>query len=157
MKKELINPIFLKTKEVFKDMIPKVNKINRGQLELKENPIKTETLAVSIGITGDLKGFVYLGFDKDTALDILSSMSGMEFNQINEMVKSGIGEIGNILMGNIATRFSELDYQTDITPPTVIKGQIEISSDITQFLNIPLETNIGIVNIYVSVKENKEA
>ena len=155
MKKELINPIYLTTKNVFKDMIADIEEISRGDLDIKENPLHTEKLSVSIGLTGQLEGFVYIGFDENTALQILSSMmGGMEFKEVNEMVKSGIGEIGNILMGNTSSKFNELGYSTNITPPTVIEGNVSISSDIARFLKIPLITNLGTINMYLSIKES---
>ena len=46
MKKELINPIYLTTKNVFKDMIADIEEISRGDLDIKENTLHTEKLFI---------------------------------------------------------------------------------------------------------------
>ncbi|MEM5818563.1 MAG: chemotaxis protein CheX, partial [Desulfitobacterium hafniense] len=46
-----------------------------------------EKVNIVIEITGDLAGEVMYSFPKDTTLEMVKMMSGMEFNEIDEFVK----------------------------------------------------------------------
>jgi len=50
-------------------------------------------------------------------------MMGMEYNTLDELSLSAIGELGNMTSGSIAMNLEKLGYKIDITPPTVITGR----------------------------------
>jgi chemotaxis protein CheX len=76
-----------------------------------------------IGFIGDIEGNFVYSFSEETALRIVSKMMGMEYNAIDELSLSAIGELGNMTSGSIAMNLEKLGYKIDITPPTVITGR----------------------------------
>jgi len=77
---------------------------------------------ITIEITGDLSGEITYSFPKDTSLEMVKMMSGIEFNEIDEFVKSALSEIANIISGNAMTGLSEQKVACDILPPKMQEG-----------------------------------
>ncbi|TDX51179.1 chemotaxis protein CheX [Orenia marismortui] len=155
MKQEYINPIFEATKSVLQNMIQV--EVERGELEVRKSPFAAQKVNASIGVTGDLKGFIYYSMADTTALEVFAKMAGMSADKFDELVSSAIGELANIVTGNSLTNLSELGYQCDITPPSITYGDnVQITTNQRKFLVIPLKTDIGDFEINVSLEENKK-
>lgn len=99
-----LNPQFGKPQAV-RDITPKYN------------------IVTVIGFVGDIEGNFVYAFSEKTALTIVSRMMGMEYNVLDELSLSAIGELGNMTSGSIAMNLEKLGYKIDITPPTVITGK----------------------------------
>ncbi|WP_408954617.1 chemotaxis protein CheX [Natroniella sp. ANB-PHB2] len=156
MKKIYIDPVFEATHNVLQQMIG--TKTEKGSLMTRENGFIGQDVNISIGVTGNLSGFIYLSMKKDTALNVASKMCGMEVNELNEFVNSALGELANIITGNSATKLSNMGYQCDITPPSVVVGkEIQFSTEQKEFLALPLHTDIGKFEINLSLQEEKSA
>lgn len=76
-----------------------------------------EALSISIGVIGDLVGEVVYHFPRETSLNMVGIMSGMELDAVDEFVTSAISEIANIISGNVLTLLSGSDLKCDILPP----------------------------------------
>ncbi len=99
-------------------------------------------LNIAIGVTGDLQGEIVYHFPKDTTLEMVKIMSGMDFAEIDDFVTSAIGEITNIISGKALIALSEQKVTCDILPPkfgvdapvcseaTLISTSTRISTDI---------------------------
>ncbi|GAB6098986.1 chemotaxis protein CheX [Halanaerocella petrolearia] len=150
---EYANPILNATQSVIENMLQL--EPEQGTIEIRDNHFVAKKINTSIGVTGDLEGFVYFSMAEETALNIFTKMSGMEINEFNDMSRSAIGELANIITGNSATNLSNIGYQCDITPPSITIGDnMEISTDTGDFIMIPLHTKIGDLEINVSLKES---
>jgi len=128
----------------------------RGQVFLKDSPFLTGSVAIIIGVAGEFRGQVFFSMDERTALNIASSMMmGMEVTVLDEMSKSAIAELGNMIMGNVSTEFYNNGIFIDITPPTVLVGKdMAISTKDIKTICIPLELdNIGKIHIDISITE----
>jgi chemotaxis protein CheX len=82
-------------------------------------------------------------------------MFGMEVNALEEMAKSAIAELGNMIMGNVSTEFYNNGIKIDITPPTVLVGNdIAVSTKSLKTICIPiLIENMGKIEIDVAVTD----
>ncbi|WP_372588944.1 chemotaxis protein CheX [Fervidobacterium pennivorans subsp. shakshaketiis] len=80
-------------------------------------------LVTIIVFLGNIEGNFVYAFNEETALKIVSKMMGMEYNTLDELSLSAIGELGNMTSGSIAMNLEKLGYKIDITPPTVITGR----------------------------------
>ncbi|WP_313182363.1 chemotaxis protein CheX [Lacrimispora sp.] len=80
-----------------------------------------EELDVSIGFIGDLKGEVIYRLPHETSLGIVTIMSGMEFDAVDEFVTSAVSEVANIISGNVLTMLAGEDLTCDILPPVLRK------------------------------------
>ena len=98
-----------------------------------------DKINIMVGFTGDYSGETYYIFPRNTALEIVKSMSGMEIDEIDEFVTSALSEISNIISGNAMTGLSELAIACDIQPPQLVEsggpvedgGERVIRTDIT--------------------------
>jgi len=113
------------------------------------------TTIVMIGITGEVKGQVFLGFNKGVACKIVSSMIGFSVTEIDDMAESALSELCNMIMGNTATVFSEADVKIDITPPVAVKGShVSFDTKGVEHILIPLRLNeTDVVDMHVSLKK----
>ncbi|AGB40558.1 putative inhibitor of MCP methylation, CheC [Halobacteroides halobius DSM 5150] len=153
MKKEYINPILKSTKSVLENMI-QLNP-TEGERKTESKHFTAQGINASIGVTGSLEGFIYFSMEEDTALNIVTKMSGMEINEFDDLSRSAIGELANIITGNSTTKLSDLGYQCDITPPSIAIGDnMEISPAKGESLIIPLHTKIGDIKINISLKSS---
>jgi len=111
-------------------------------------------LSIIIGFVGDIRGQVSFIMEKDVAMSLSSILAGgMEITEIDELVKSAMGELGNMIMGNACTLFSKQGVAFDITPPTIITGQdFHISNLSTTFRNDIIIDGIGKMCFDVSLK-----
>lgn len=131
-------------------------KASRGQIFIKSSPIMAESVVIIIGIAGEFKGQVFFSMNQGTACKIASAMMfGMEVNALEEMAKSAIAELGNMIMGNVSTEFYNSGIIIDITPPTVLVGnEIAITTKGERTICVPLELeNIGKIEIDVAISE----
>jgi len=152
MKAEYINPFLESTQDVFKQMLGM--SIEKKKLELRDDFVAGLDVNILIGVIGDLQGSVIYSFTKKTALEIVKSMAGMDFTEIDPLVASALGEIGNIISGNSITRLAKINYRCDIAPPQIILGgnrSISIAS--SKYLLLHTTSEAGDMTISVTLKE----
>ena len=154
MNVEYINP-FINVSVSLLNMICNV-KAKRGQIFIRDSTFFAERVVIIIGIAGEFKGQVFFSMDESTACNIASTMMfGMEVNGLDDMTKSAIAELGNMIMGNVSTEFYNNGTRIDITPPTILVGKdMAVSTKGVKTICIPLILeNLGKVEIDVSLTE----
>lgn len=107
----------------------------------KENPFVGSEVHTVIGVTGALRGQVYLGYTRNTSLSIISAMmGGMSISELDELGQSALAELFNMICGNAMTRFSAEGLVLDITPPSVVTGRdLSISLSKVNFVSTTIE------------------
>lgn len=78
---------------------------------------REDALSVAIGVTGDLTGDVFYLFPRVTSINMVSILSGMEVESVDDFVASAMAEIANIISGNVLTLLSDDNLSCDILPP----------------------------------------
>src|SRR5690625_3199796 len=102
---------------------------------------------VLIGITGDIKGKLVLTGETDTFGAIGEVMFGMPLE--GDMLSSFSGELGNMIAGGLSTNIIENGVKINITSPTIMKGDTEISGH-NQALKLPvIFQSIGKIDVYL--------
>jgi len=111
-------------------------------------------ISVIMGFVGDFRGQVNFIMAKGVAMSLTSILAGgMEVTEINELVKSAMGEFSNMVMGNACTLFSEQGISMDITPPSVITGEdFHISNLSPTFCHDIIIDGIGKICFDIAVK-----
>lgn len=148
-----INP-FIKS---FTSVMPQLGftEIKKGKLSLKDKDLVCSGIVVVVGIVGDIKGNIVYSLDIESAKKIASTMMmGQPVEEFNEISKSALSELSNMLTANAITIFSEQGVDVDISTPTLFEGRdisIKMSSKkvicIELFADeIPIEINISIGN-----------
>ena len=134
---EQINPFLISAKQVMQQVCMvdiKFGKIEKTDFKLDGNP-----MLVMLGITGELCGQACFVMDIEIAKKIASRMMmGMPVAEFDDMARSAISELGNMVMGNAATILSNNNVMIDITPPTIITGTTTIESPDSTMFKVPL-------------------
>jgi chemotaxis protein CheX len=136
MNAEHINPFLVSATKILKDMCFIDSKI--GKPFLTECQFDSDSVVIVIGVTGEMRGQVLIEMKLNVACDIASKMCMMPVTQMDELSKSAIGELGNMIMGNAATIFSTKGIGIDITPPVLAIGNMSISNLQSKNICIPL-------------------
>lgn len=120
-----------------------------GQVLLKSIEGHEDFLFLKIGIVGQFSGEIVFCFPQDVAMKIVSAMmGGYPIEQFDDMCRSAISELGNMISGNASTMLYNDGVVIDITPPNIISFTDQMAAK--KALTIPLQlTNIGAFDIYM--------
>lgn len=129
-----------------------------GKPSVKDTHFTEDSVLIMLGVTGQLEGQVIFEIKEENAKMLASKMMmGYEVPELDEMAMSAISELGNMIMGNAATVFSQQGTLIDITPPAVARGNIVISRQFAINLCIPLYKEDGnlLLNINIAIRNRK--
>jgi len=135
-----------------------ISEINRSDLTLKESLYMDYEVCLIVGLTDDIQGNLGISMPSDTARQIASlAMGGMEVAQLDEMAKSAITEISNMVTAAAARKLSSMDKTVDITPPTLVTGDdlIMIISQVDT-LSVSLDSAAGPLQINIGLETVKD-
>lgn len=149
---DIINPFLMAATSIMKDICQTEMKI--GKPYVKTTEFDRESVAIMIGITGEMKGQVIMAFTYEDALLVASKMMmGMPVAELDDMATSAISELGNMIMGNAATIFSTKGIVIDITPPTLCRGSMTITQTYAKNICVPIQGDIGLaLELDIAVK-----
>jgi len=89
-----------------------------GSLSLKKAPFKLRNVSIFVDIFGDIDGHVVFTLNVADACMIASKMmGGAAVMSLDSMAGSALSELGNMIAGNIATKFSIKGINVDISTP----------------------------------------
>ena len=115
------------TKEIFSSMV--MMEISVSEVLTEHGPL-TDTITGMIGLAGTHKGILAVHIPYNVAKAITSSFLMMDVEEINEDVHDAVGEIANMLGGNVKTILSEKGRDIDLSLPSTISGsQYSFQSD----------------------------
>jgi len=124
----IINSILKSTVKIFTEAVNM--KIEFEKPQIAKELAKGYDLVTLVGFNGSLSGNLVYAFDTRVALSVVQKMMGMPYNQLDELAMSAIGELANMISGNIATNMEQIGKPIDITPPSVILGkEIRVNVD----------------------------
>lgn len=155
MNVENINPFIQAAQSVLKTVCNAESML--GKVYLKNSPYLANQVIVVIGVVGEIRGQVCIELSQETAKNIASvMMGGMPLVEIDDIGKSAISEMGNMIMGNTCSLFGQRFIRIDITPPSLMSGNnIKISNKIPT-IAIPLSLNgYGVITINVTMELDK--
>jgi len=138
MNVEYINPFIEASQQVFQMMTG--IKPTLGKVHLKNSPYSGDSIAVIVGLTGKIRGQVIISLSVETAKSVASiMMGGMMLVELNDMAKSAISELGNMIMGNTATILFSRGIGIEITPPSLLTGEKITISTGMKTICVPLD------------------
>jgi chemotaxis protein CheX len=82
-----------------------------------------ESVTAVVGFGGLLSGACVFRSGASAAIKIAAHMTGMEFNEVDDIVQDGIGEICNMLAGTWKGKVPDLAANCGLSIPTVITGK----------------------------------
>lgn len=139
MNVDYINPFIEASQQVFQMVIgvkPTLKKVY-----LKKSLYSSDSVAVIVELTGKIRGQVIISLSIETAKSIASiMMGGMAVETFDDMAKSAISELGNMIIGNTATILSTRGIGVEITPPSLLMGSnLVISPSKMNTICVPLD------------------
>lgn len=155
MNVEYINPFIEASQTVLKTSAGIDAKL--GNVFIKSAPYKSDSVVIIIGLTGKIRGQVVFSMPLTVALSIASAMMfGMPVAELDEIAKSAISELTNMILGNTATILYNKGIGIEITPPSMLMGDnLVITPNKMRTICIPLHLNDkDTLEIDVSVVDN---
>ena len=152
MNAEFINP-FVVAAFTFLEKDQKL-KIRKGTLSLDNSPVAGIVNTV-IGVKGFVEGQVVYCMSMITALKIASMMLlGLPFEELDDLAKSAIGEMGNIITGHASSILTNNGIFCSVTPPALFIGPgVNVSYKGLPTIIIPIHTDLGEITILVTLEE----
>jgi chemotaxis protein CheX len=151
MKAEYINP-FLESAKIVIEQVVQIRPAT-GQLGIKDIKFVENYIWIQIGINGQMNGDIVFGLSEQVALKMVSAMmGGYAISEIDEIGRSAISELGNMISGNASTILYNQGVRVDITPPKLIQSAQSAGFNATQALTVPLiKEGIGELDIQVLI------
>ncbi len=114
-------------------------KLTLGRPGISKLDFEDNTFLLQVGIVGEMKGQVIIAMPVEVAKKIASiMMCGMPVEELDEMPRSALSELSNMIMGNAATLFSNQEILIDITTPMSMLGShLSLQTEV-EALKVPL-------------------
>jgi chemotaxis protein CheX len=148
------------TSELLECTIESVHQIMQISINLEASYLSNETelqteMCVLVDFTGEVSGRMIIKGQKESFGRLGLKMFGMTLE--GDMLDSFVGEIANMVAGNISTLISQRGRKVDITPPTMIEGGMKLFH-FEKVLFIPLSTeDVGEMDLILLLQEEKAA
>jgi len=147
---------YLPFPEALKEVLQQfgVSELTRSNLTIKESLSMDYDVCLIVGITDDIKGNLGISMPSQTALKIASlAMGGMEVSQLDEISKSALTEISNMITAAASIKLSNLNKSVDISPPTLVTGE-NLTMIISQVdtVSITLDSSAGPFQINIGLE-----
>jgi len=85
--------------------------------------VEEESVTAVVGFGGALSGACVFACGHSSAISVATLMTGMEFTEIDDTVKDGVGEICNMLAGAWKGKVPGLAANCGLSVPAVITGR----------------------------------
>lgn len=123
---------------------------------VRDQNYKVDGVVSIVGITGNFRGQAMISMGKDAAMSIASSMmGGMPVTELDELSKSAVSELTNMILGNAATILFNRGIIIEITPPTLLMGEnVIVNNNKLKTVCVPLDlSNNHVLNIDIARAE----
>jgi chemotaxis protein CheX len=108
------------TQEIFSTMV--MMDVSVEDVDVEGSGKLHDTITGLIGLAGTQKGVLAIHIPYPVALAITSNFLGMDVVEINEDVEDAVGELANMLGGNVKAVLAENGRDIDLSLPTTISG-----------------------------------
>lgn len=130
--------------------------VQRGPLTMQISCMTAEEVTVLINLVGQVEGTVLYGMNVQTALNLVSRVMNQEFHEFDDLARSGVAELGNVITGQATIKLSQAGYESLISPPTMIEGKdVEISTLDFQRIVVPMTTEVGDIIVHLGIRERR--
>lgn len=150
-----LNPFFSSAFDVIAEMSGE--SVSRGQLSISKSQDSVSAgFSVVIGVTGEVEGRVILDMTKKTAIKFAEIMNMEDIGEFNDLVKSTMGEIGNMVSGRAVSKLQDEGFDFRITPPTLFEGeQMIMTTPISlPVIVVPLNVSFGEILVNLALTQN---
>ncbi len=125
---DLGSEIISGVKDVFSTML--MVDLGSGEVFVNQEVGVESNITSMLGIGGGLRGMLAVHCPANVAQSITGSFLGMEVDELNEDVKDAIGEIANMIAGNLKVSCAKNDLDIELAIPTSIVGDSFVVSGV---------------------------
>ena len=136
---QYIQPLIKVCESVFQEFCQTEVKAGRVYFISKDEYETNWDISGIIGLSGEASGAVSISMKARTAFDVTEKLTGQAHNSFDSDVTDAVGEIINIIAGNVKKSFEE-DLKIRISIPTIVKGNAHFivwPSEKTRIICIP--------------------
>ena len=119
--KQYIQPFINVCKSVFQEFLSQQIEAKIPHFLDKEAPGEWDVSGI-IGLTGEARGAVVISMKKELAIRLTIILTGTEHNDFDDDVVDAVGEIINIIAGNVKQELEDA-YRLIISLPTIVRGK----------------------------------
>jgi chemotaxis protein CheX len=116
-----IQPFIDVSKNVFKEFLNAELTADRPYF-MDVNAVTDWDISAIIGLTGEARGAVVISMKKALAVKLADILTGTRHQDLDGEVVDAIGEIVNIIAGNVKKHLEET-FKLIISLPTIVQGQ----------------------------------
>ena len=109
------------TKDVFSTMV--MMEVEDGPPLLGKGGEIRSNISSMLGLGGGVRGILAIHCPAETARGITAAFLGMEVEELNDDVKDAIGELTNMVAGNLKVFFSGLNVDIKLAIPSTVIGE----------------------------------
>lgn len=146
-----ITPFITSVQNVFSTMLQLPVEVREPHL--KREPKATHDVTAIIGMSGDVRGSVALGFPGDTAERVVALFVGAEVARDSADFADAVGELANMICGGAKAMFPD-NGGVSISVPSVVVGAghtVAQQTD-TPCVVIPCDTDCGELMIEIAIR-----
>ena len=118
---QYIQPFIKVCKHVFKEFLGQELEVKIPYF-MEKNKITEWDISAVIGLTGEARGAVVISMKDDLAIKLTAILTGRPHKVTYDEVIDAVGEIVNIISGNVKLELEE-SFQLVISLPTIIRGK----------------------------------
>jgi chemotaxis protein CheX len=118
---DITEKIIEAAKEIFSQMVMMPISVNGDCLSTYT--AFCDSISGVIGLAGTHKGVLAIHIPQKVAMAITGTFLGMEVEELNEDVEDAVGELANMLGGNVKSILSANGRDIDLSLPSTIIGQ----------------------------------
>jgi chemotaxis protein CheX len=124
----------------------------------EESPIHSEGVVSLIGLAGDWAGTGAFRCSSEMAKKLSGHMLMQEFASVDQDVLDAIGELTNMILGNVKTTFEEILGPMGLSIPTVIYGRNFTTRSVgrSEWSVIPFELDGEVFEIQISLAPRQD-
>jgi len=137
---------------VFKDFLDQQLEANVPYFMDRDTVYEWDVSGI-IGLTGEARGAVVISMKQDLAIRLTSILTGVTYKTLDDDVVDAVGELINIIAGNVKQELEE-SYRLIISLPTIVKGKehtINWPDSQARVICIPFTTSVGNDKFVLSV------
>ena len=127
--KQLGPEIVKATQEVFDTMI--MMTVDAKEAATVSESVFESNISTLLGLGGEIRGLLAIHFPEKVAVEITSSFLGITVAELDDDVKDAIGDLANMVAGNLKNYFSANKIQTELAIPTTVVGKSYRTSGLT--------------------------
>jgi len=128
--------------------------VTRGNLSLEKSALTADEVTVLVSLVGQVQGVALYGLSTAMGVALVSSMMMQEFNEFDDLARSGVAELGNVITGRASVKLAEAGFVSNISPPTLIQGTgVRISTLDFARIVVPLSCPLGTLTVHLALRE----